>query len=54
MKCGLGGGQGEDQPSLTSIDGSQAENIAEEGSIGLRVLTVNDDMSAGNHETLLS
>jgi hypothetical protein len=50
MNCGFGWRQRENQPTAAGVDGCESENIAEEGSIGLCVLTVYDDMGSEDHE----
>ena len=40
--------QSEDEPAIASIDGVEAEDVAEEGAIGSRVGAVDDHMSAAD------
>jgi hypothetical protein len=50
--CGMGGqlgrGQGEDEPAAAGVDRGKAEDVAEEGAIGVGVATVDDGVSAGD------
>ncbi len=41
--------QGEDQPSVACIDGTQAQHVPEERPCRLRVLRENDRVRAGDH-----
>ncbi len=50
----FGGGQREYQPTLTKIDSTKSQNIAEEHPISFRILAVNEEVSPGNHEASLS
>src|SRR5271163_3512563 len=52
--CGFSGGQGEDQPAMTRIDGFETEDIAEKCAVRLGVLTVENYVSAKNHLFLLN
>ena len=51
---GFGGRQGEDQPSVTCIDGLALEDVAEEGPVRFSVFAVENYVSAGNRFALLS
>ena len=46
VERGLGRRQAEDQPAAAGVDGGQLEDVAEEGSIGLRVGAVEEDVGA--------
>src|ERR1022692_14857 len=52
--CGFSGGQGEDQPAMTRINGFETEDIAEKCAVRLGVLTVENYVSAKNHLSLLN
>ncbi len=45
MECGLCWRQGEDQPTMTRIDGFEPENVAEECTVRVRVFAVDNYMS---------
>src|SRR5262245_41039506 len=45
----LGGWQGENQPALTGVNGVETEDVAEEGADVVRLLAVDDGVSAGDH-----
>src|SRR5258705_10737981 len=49
VECGFCRRQGEDQPAMTSIDGLEPEDIAEECAICLGVFAVEDYVSARDH-----
>jgi hypothetical protein len=49
VECGLCWWEGEDQPTMTGIDGLKAEDIAEERSVRLGVFAVDDCVSAKDH-----
>src|SRR5439155_10658275 len=49
VDCGFCRRQGEDQPAMTRIHGSETEDIAEKCAVRLGVLTVNNYVSAGDH-----
>ena len=51
MDTKLGGGQREDEPTVAGIDGTKSQNVPKKGPIRFRVLTVEENMSAGNHAT---
>src|ERR1700677_2955603 len=44
MKCRFCWRQGEDQPSVTGVDGPEPKHIAKEDAVRLRILAVDDDM----------
>jgi hypothetical protein len=46
VKGSLGGRQSKDEPAASCIDGTEAEHIAEEGSIGLGVSAIEDGVGA--------
>ncbi len=46
MYCDLGGRQREDEPAVPSIDSGKAENIADEGSVGLGIAAVENNMGS--------
>src|SRR5712692_2973264 len=48
QRC-LGGRELEDEPAVAHVDAGEAENVAEERSIRLRILRVEEYMCAGNH-----
>jgi hypothetical protein len=52
MKRGFCRRQSEDQPSVTGVDGREPKHIAKEDAVRLRILAVDDDMSARNHDVL--
>src|SRR6266850_6955215 len=49
MHCDLGWRQREDQPPVTSVDRLVLQYVAEERSVSLGILAVDDDVSAVNH-----
>src|SRR6202030_917370 len=49
VDCGFSRRQGENQPAMTCIHGFETEDIAEEGAVGLGILTVDNYVSAGDH-----
>src|SRR5262249_26915802 len=49
MHCYLGWRQREDQPAMTCIDRLVLQHVPEECSVSLRILAVDDDVSAVNH-----
>src|SRR5258708_39185937 len=42
--------QREDEPSVASVHRGESENVPEEGTVGLRILAVDDDVRTKNHE----
>src|SRR5258707_7073733 len=50
MNCHFCRRQREDEPSMASVHGGESENVPEEGTIGLRILAVDDDVRAKDHE----
>ena len=46
VECGFGRWQREDQPAMACVDGFEVENVAEECTIRLGVLAIDDDVSA--------
>src|SRR6266567_3302937 len=49
VECGFRRRQGEDEPAVTCIHGSEPEDVAEEGAVCLGVIAVEDYVSAGDH-----
>src|SRR5712692_5170239 len=49
VECGFRRRQREDQPAMTRIHRLEPENVAEKGAVRLRVLTVDNYVSARNH-----
>src|SRR5262247_3503008 len=49
MHCDLGWRQREDQPPVTGVDRLVLQHVAEERSVSLGILAVDDDVSAVNH-----
>src|ERR1700730_12094654 len=49
VDCGFSRRQGEKQPAMTCIHGFETEDIAEEGAVGLGILTVDNYVSARDH-----
>ena len=49
VECGFGVRQGKDQPAATSIDGLEAEDVGEEGPIGLGITAEQDDVGSEDH-----
>jgi hypothetical protein len=49
VDCGFCRRQGENQPAMTCIHESETEDIAEEGAVGLGILTVDNYVSAKDH-----
>jgi hypothetical protein len=49
MHCDLGRRQGKDQPTVPGVDGRKSEHIPEEGTVGVGVLAVHDDMRSKDH-----
>jgi hypothetical protein len=46
VNAGLGGRQRKDEPAAADVDGAKVENITEKGSVGLRVVAIQEDMRA--------
>ena len=44
----FGGRQRENEPAAASVHGGKSESVAEEGAVGFRVITVEEDMGADN------
>jgi len=40
------GGNAKDEPAAADVDGAKVENITEKGSVGLRVVAIQEDMRA--------
>jgi hypothetical protein len=49
VDCGFCRRQGEDQPAMTGIHGSETEDITKKCAVRLRVLTVDNYVSARDH-----
>src|ERR1700676_185563 len=49
VDCGFSRRQGEKQPAMTCIHGFETEAIAEEGAVGLGILSVDNCVSARDH-----
>ena len=49
MEGCFGWRESEDQPAVTSVDGSHSQHIAKEDAVGLGVLAVDDDVCTRNH-----
>jgi hypothetical protein len=53
---GFGGWQGKEQPTSAGVDRAKVQNIPKESAVGLRIFTVEEDVSAcdsGNHTMIL-
>ena len=50
MEGCFGWRQGEYQPAMAGIDRHQTQHIAKEGAVCLRILAINDDMCARDHD----
>ncbi len=48
VNAGFGGRHSEDQPTLAGVHGTKAENVTKEGAVGLWVVAIEEDVSAGN------
>jgi hypothetical protein len=49
MQRGLSGRELENEPTVADVDIGEAENVAEEGAIRLRILRVEEYVCAGDH-----
>jgi hypothetical protein len=49
VDCGFCRGQGEYQPAMTRVDRLEPENVVKECAVRIRVLAVNNHVSARNH-----
>ncbi len=49
VKGGFGRREGKDEPAVAGIDRGELEHVAEEGSVGFRVLGVEDDVGSIDH-----
>jgi hypothetical protein len=47
----LGGRQGEDQPSVTNIDGTKLEHISNKCAVGFGIRTVEQQVGSRDHKT---
>jgi hypothetical protein len=54
MERRFGGGERENKPSVTGVDGWKSKDIAEEGSVRIRVRGVNHRVSAIDHQTIIN
>jgi hypothetical protein len=52
VKCGLARRKREDQPTVSSVDGRETENVAEKGPVRVGVFRVYDRVSTRNHAAL--
>jgi len=49
MNCSFSRRQGEDEPSVADVYGTELENIAKKDAIGLGILTVKENVGTGDH-----